>query len=95
MKNSVYEYKSANREKFFKKILWHKFDLAVIDDNIEIMDYDTFVMIRVEALEIKGIIFNDKEMFDNWVEKNKDNSTCLSMKITLLDLIILTNENYS
>nr|DAF21711.1 MAG TPA: hypothetical protein [Caudoviricetes sp.] len=95
MKNSVYEYKSANREKFFKKILWHKFDLAVIDDNIEIMDYDTFVMIRVKALEIKGIFFNDKEMFDKWVEENKENFTCLSIKINLLDLIILTNENYS
>ena len=95
MENSVYEYKLANREKFFKKILWHKFDLAVIDDNIEIVDYNTFVMIRVEALEIKGIFFNDKEMFDKWVEENRRYSIYSNIKISLLDLIILTNENYN
>lgn len=95
MENSVYEYKLANREKFFKKLLWHKFDLAVIDDNIEIVDYDTFVMIRVEALEIKGIFFNDKEMFDKWVEENRRYSIYSNIKISLLDLIILTNESYN
>jgi hypothetical protein len=83
------------KEKFFIKLLWHKLNLAVLDDQIEIEDCGTVVKIKADVLDISNKFFDSKEMFDKWVEKNKDNSTCLSIKINLLDLIVLTNEGYN
>ena len=62
---------TKTKEKFFIKLLWHKLNLAVLDDQIEIEDCGTVVKIKADVLDISNKFFDSKEMFDNWVEKIK------------------------
>lgn len=78
-----------DRKKFFKKILWHSFNLAVLDDDIEVDCVGNFVIIKAKVLSIENAFFDSKEMFNNYVEKNKNLSTYYVRKINLLDLFIL------
>lgn len=80
------------KEKFFIKLLWHKLNLAVLDNQIEIEDCDTFVKIKADVLDISNKLFESKEAFDSWVEKNKEYSNYKDIKLSLLDLILLINE---
>lgn len=84
--------KTKAKKKFFIKLLWHKLNLAVIDEQIEIEDCGTFVKIEAEVLDISNKFFDSKEMFNNWVEKNREYSNYKTIKLSLLDLILLINE---
>ena len=81
-----------NKKKFFIKFLWYKLNLAVFENKIEVEDCGTFVKIEADLLDISGKYFDNKKMFDNWVEKNKEYLTHKTIKISLLDLILFINE---
>lgn len=80
------------KKKFFIKLLWYKLNLAVIDEQIEIEDCSIFVKIEADVLDISNKFFDSKEMFDNWIKKNREYSNYKTIKLSLLDLILLINE---
>ena len=80
------------KKKFFIKLLWYKLNLAVIDEQIEIEDCSTFVKIEADVLDISNKFFDSKEMFDNWIKKNREYSNYKTIKLSLLGLILLINE---
>lgn len=77
-----------NKKKFFIRLLWYKLNLAVIDNKIEIEDCGTFVKIEADVLDISNERFDNKKMFDNWAEKNKEHLIHKTIKLSLLDLIL-------
>lgn len=80
------------KEKFFIKLLRHKLNLAVLDEQIEIEDCGTFIKIKADVLDISNKLFGSKEIFDNWIKKNREYSNYKTIKLSLLDLILLINE---